>query len=267
MKKILFVLVTCVTLSHAQSPEVTTEVLQYRRSYRVPAIPGTPRMTLTLGFTPPSGYVLREQAEWDTTIKGTDEAGQSIECSASSLSLMPNAPGCAQTELSLRPHPKGKWVRLHGTAHLTLATGTKLQPRHRLDLTTPSHFTLGGITFTATPSQANTAKDNIENGKLHTAELTLTYPSNVHILHISRIWSSADMEETSIHRQELSTTGEKNEKQQNKLHITLWDADPTETIEIVTCNSMRQINTPIDIHLTLGGDMSTQTHTPTSATK
>lgn len=255
MKRFFLLLAACCTLSPAQEPGVETSVLNYRRSYRIPTIEGTSRMTLALAFTPPAGFVVREQAELNGTIKGKDATGKNIECKASGLSICNKAPGCAQVELALTPHPKGDWLHLQGLVKLTLAGDVALQPRHKLSLTEPAEFTLGGVTYKSTPATANTAKGNIERGQLQTAELTLTYPSTVHVLHICRIWEDADIEDSPAHRQELATSIEKGKDGNTRLHVTLWDAQPQETIEIVTCGQLRKVDVPIDLHLNLGGQI------------
>lgn len=255
MKKLLLLLAGCCTLSPAQDTGVETSVLSYRRSYRVPTIEGTPRMTMSLAFTPPAGFVVREQASLKGSIKGTDATGKSIACKTSAVSICPKAPGCAQTELELSSHPKGDWLRLQGNVKLTLAADVTLQPRHKLSLTEPSEFTLGGVTYKATPAVGNKAKSNLERGQLQTAELTLTYPDTVHVLHICRIWEDADIADSPAHRQELTTSTEKGKDGTTRLHVTLWDAKPQETIEIVTCEQLRTVETPIDLHMNLGGQI------------
>lgn len=255
MKKLLLLLATCSTLCPAQDPGVETSVLSYRRSYRIPTIEGTSRMTLSLAFTPPAGFVVREQAALRGNIKGTDATGKNITCKSSAVSICSKAPGCAQTELELSPHPKGDWLRLQGNVKLTLAADVALQPRHKLSLTEPSEFTLGGVTYKATPAAGNKAKSNMERGQLQTAELTLTYPDTVHVLHICRIWEDEDIADSPAHRQELTTSTEKGTNGTTRLHITLWDAKPQETIEIVTCGQLRTVETPIDLHMNLGGQI------------
>lgn len=255
MKRFFLLLAACCTLSHAQEPSVETSVLSYRRSYRIPTIEGTSRMTLALAFTPPAGYVVREQAALQGSIKGTDATGKSIECKSSAVSICHKAPGCAQTELALVPHPKGDWLRLQGSVKLTLAADVALQPRHKLSLTEPSEFTLGSVTYKSTPAAANKAKGNMERGQLQSAELTLSYPSTVHVLHICRIWEDADIADSPAHRQELTTSQSKGKDGSTQLHITLWDAQPQETIEIVTCGQLRTVEVPVDLHMNLGGQI------------
>lgn len=265
MKRFFLLLAACCTLSHAQDSCVETGLLSYRRSYRVPAIEGTSRMTLALVFTPPAGVVVREQAELNGTIKGKDATGKSIACKASALSICNKAPGSAQVELALSPHPKGDWLHLQGQVQLTLAADVTLQPRHKLSLTEPSEFTLGGVTYKSTPAASNKAKGNLERGQLQTAELTLTYPSTVHVLHICRIWEDADIEDSPAHRQELTTRTEKSKDGNTHLHITLWDAQPHEVIEIVTCGQLRTVEVPVDLHVNLGGQIpATELPIPTA---
>ena len=265
MKRFFLLLAAGCTLSPAQDPCVETGVVSYRRSYRIPTIEGTPRMTLELAFTPPAGFVVREQAELNGTIKGKDATGRSIECKASALSICNKKNGSARTELALSPHPKGDWLHLQGRVKLTLAADVALQPRHKLSLTEPSEFTLSGITYKSTPALSNKAKGNMERGQLQTAELTLSYPSTVNILHICRIWEDADIEDSPAHRQELSTSPEKGKDGSTHLRVTLWDAQPQEVIEIVTCGKLQTIEVPVDLHLNLGGQIpATEIPTPTA---
>lgn len=253
MKPLLFLLAACSLLCPAQEPSIETTVLHYRRSYRQPSLEGTARMTLTLAFTPPAGYVVREESSFRGTIKGTDAQGQSISCSASALSIENADKGSAKLELALAPHPKGEWLQLQGQAKLTLASDIKLLPRHTLSLTEPSEFSLNGIPFTAIPAATNTNKSNQENGRLITAEVTLSYPENVTIMHICRIWQDEEIADSPAHRQELTTRTEKAKDGKAKLHISLWDAHPQEIIEMVTCGTSRQTETPINLRLELGG--------------
>lgn len=255
MKRFLLFLATCATLSSAQDAGVETSVLSFRRSYRIPTIEGTSRMTLTLAFTPPAGYVVKEQAELDGSIKGKDATGKNITCKASSLSICAKSPGSAQTELTLDTHPKGEWLQLQGTAKLTLASDIKLHPRHKLSLVEPSEFNMGNIAFKATPAAANKAKGNMESGQLQSAEVTLTYSSDITVMHICRIWEDENIADSPAHRQELPTTTEKGKDGKTHLHITLWDAKPQETIEIVTCGQTKRVDVPIDLHLNLGGQI------------
>lgn len=212
-------------------------------------------MTLTLAFTPPGGWVIREQSEPDIQLKGTDAAGNSISCKASALTICKSQPGSAQTEVAPVPHPKGDRLHLQGKIRLTLAADITLQPRHRLSLTEPSEFSLGGIPFKATPAAANSAKSNQEKGQLQTAEVTLSYPDSVHILHICRIWEDADIEDSPAHRQELTGTRQQGKNGQSQLHLSLWDTQAQETIEIVTCGQIKQVDLPIDLHMNLGGQI------------
>ncbi len=264
MKSPFLIPVILATMCHAQELTVETSVLNYRRSYRVPTIEGTSRMTLALGFTPPPGYVVREQAEFNGQIKGTDAGGRNITCNSSALCIDDEKKGSAKLELALTPHPKGEWLRLQGNAKLTLASGIKLRPHHKLSLTEKTEFTLDGIPFTATPAAGNTAKSNIEKGQLSMAELTLSYPESVTIMHICRIWQDESIHGSPVHRQELHTTSEKGKDGKTHLHITLWDTRQQETIEMVTCDKSHHINVPIDLHLNLGGVMS---QTPTQTEK
>ncbi len=263
MKRLLLIWAALAALSQAGELPVQTDVLNYRRSYRIPTIEGTSRMTLTLGFTPPPGYVVREQAEFNGQIKGTDATGKSIVCTPSELNAGRADTGSATLELALAPHPKGEWLRLQGQAKLTLASGIKRHPRHKISLTAASEFTTGGICFTATPAAANTSKTNIEKGRMHVAELTLSYPDTHTILHVFRIWQNATTPDSPVYRQELQADSEISKNGKKNLLITLWDAFPEESIEIVTCARSRRTEVPIDLYLNLSGAMPP----PTAAKK
>ena len=253
MKRIFIILAACAALCSAQEAKVETSVLNFRRSYRIPTIEGTSRMTLTLGFTPPAGYVVREQPELQGSIKGVDATGKSLECRSSSLVRSHSTPGGAQAELAVVPHPKGDWLRLQGQVKLILGSDIKTLPRHKLSLTEKSQFTLDGITFSATPAAANKAKNNIERGRLNTAEVTLTYPSTVTVMRICRIWEGADIAESADHHQELDTLTERGKDGKTRLYVSLWDTRPEEMVEIVICKNKHKVDVPVDLKLNLGG--------------
>lgn len=259
MMKRLLISVVPVLLSAltAAAEDVGVSLLHFRRSYRVPAMEGMTRMVVGLALTPPRGFVVCEQAELKGTLRAVDAGGTSLKCTPTGLSAMEGKNGAAQTELKVSPHPKGDWMHLQGTINVTLAEKIEILPQQVVSLTEPSTFTTGGIRFSAAPVAQNAARSNIEDSHLRTAELHLECPAGVVVLHVARIWTDPDIENTPAHRQELPVKKLSNDGQTQRLSLTLWDALPAERLEIVTCKSTTEQQVPVSMYINLGGVMPT----------
>lgn len=248
-------LAACAGAALAQ-PEVSVVLRSFRTELKTHGSSTKPALVLHLEFTPAPGFSLCPAVQIPGSLEVTDASGKSYPCAPAALQLEDESGQSAHAIYSLSSRPKGSVIQVTGELQVTLVSARDTLPRQEVHLLQDSSFHLGGTTYRVVPAAGNADQKNREGEMLRRAEIAIYYPIDTTIMQISRVWHSNTPEadsEASGYSQELAfASAVTADGSENCTRLELWDASPTETLEITTCKNPHRVKTPVHFSLSLG---------------
>lgn len=257
MKGAALILLSCYAGLCLGSPEVKVQLRHFRSEMSPHGFSMNPALSVTLEFIAPEGFSFCESDELPGELSLTDASGKSYAFSPAALRPVAEDGGhSALAEFNLASQPKGNEVTLSGCVSVTVASGQVLHPPQEVNLLEPGEWVWGDVCFQVSPDMSNGDKKNREGPMLRRAGLLLSYPSQVNVLRITRIWQAstpeADFSASGYAQEVCFTTPVPAQGQGLSSRLELWDARPVEILQITTCREQQQVLVPVHFTLRLG---------------
>ncbi len=251
-------------ICHAE-PGVHAVLTEVRCIYLSPHDGSGRRMELQVELqATEEGWQVNEAGTRLQRIRGRDQTGKYHESTPCTWEKKPSMSQVCVARIVFPLQTRVEYLDVNEDIQVRIARQATCLPQQDISMLEPCLLKIPGEErgIRCVPDSSNAATSNADpGGVLRRAGIRFHCPAGISILRVSRIWtadSKAVGEEAnggvggSSYTQDLEIRQTVSAKGESVTSVVLWDAMPTERLEVEICRDRRSVHVPLKCRATLG---------------
>ncbi len=271
MKKACIILGIAVSGMCLAEPEVQAVLTGVRCIYSSPHDGSGRRIELQVELRPTKqDWQVNEAGSRTQRIHGIDQFGNRHTSAPCAWERRSDLPHSCIAHFLFPLLSKVEYLRVDEFLRVQIARQALRLPQQKVNMLEQSALPVPGVEqpIHCVPSDSNAAPSNREpGGFLRRADITLRCPAGISILRVSRIWlaetSASEQQSTTpveygSYSQDLEVHHTSHPNGESSTAIVLWNALPSELLEIEICRGQHTVRVPLKCRAMLGDPVGAQ---------